>query len=438
MIKIYFFIILFFLFSQTAAFSSIKTSSPMRSLISAQSALFLADNPKSHWALVKKARGTVKDSTEKSKAWINRSVLFDEWNFAKYVWNPHTVIAFYPNGKPALDHIIKKNTRLTIQKVTPTHIQVQIKKQKLWILRDLLKIDPSHLGDLVSKHKTPLREKPYDKSQITGYIKAGIRLTPISFQKNFVQIKWNKKNYFIPFHHTISRLNFAKKVKVGQDWKDILFSMGHFIKTTDGQFVSIDQVQGLQGRKSLAYNMASKAYIRDRPQGQVIQVIHQFTPLFIVNQKQIPHQRSQRTITTDQLFERKVFDVASARHLMLASANGIFKSFDGSLWERLTFFENKNFPLAISPSGKLYIGPYRSTDHGKTFHHYIRWDLVFNALKANDIHAVSELRIKDIEFLNNNDKMLQMTLHIGRDWSEKIKLSKVISYNEGLSWRPTK
>ncbi len=396
---------------------------------------------KDYWTEINwKQKNITKDSTKKTKAWIRTAILFDEWNFAAFVWNPQTVIPFYFNGRPALDYVINKNVRLKVQRVTQSHVQIRIKKQNLWILRDLLRIDQNDWGYIVSKHKTPLRTKPSSQSKITGYLSAGLKLTPIRFQNEFVQVEWKQKPHFIPFSYVISRLNFAEKIKVNADWKDILFVMDHWIKTTDHQFISIDQIEGIQGGRSLAYNMASKAYIRSQPhvQGDVLQIVEQLTPLSIIPQKRDSVPISQRVITTDQLFNRKVFDVASTKGLMLASANGIFKSSDGILWEKLALFENKNFPLAISPSGKIYIGPYRSTNDGESFHQYVRWDLIFNALKGNDIHAVSELSIKDIEFLNNNSRALRMTLQMGRDWSEKLRLTKVISYDEGLSWSPVK
>ena len=394
-----------------------------------------------HWTEVKwKQKDVAKGLTKKTRAWVQTATLFDEWNFAAFVWNPQIVIPFYLDGRPALDHIINKNTRLKVQKVTQSHVQVRIRRQNLWILKNLLRIDQNDWGYIVSKHKTPLRAEPSHQSKITGYLSAGLRLTPIGFQKEFVQIEWKQKQHFIPFSYVISRLNFAEKIKISKDWKDILFIMDHWVKTTDHQFISIDQVEGIQGGRPLVYNMASKAYIRNQPHAQsdMLQIVEQLTPLSIIPQKQVSIPIPQRVITTDQLFNRKVFDVASKEKLMLASANGIFRSYDGILWEKFVFFENKNFPLAISPSGKIYIGPYRSANDGKSFHQYIRWDLIFDALKVNGIRAVSELSIKDIEFLNNNSRILRMTLQMGRDWSKQLRLTKVISYDEGLSWSPVR
>ena len=381
-----------------------------------------------------------KGATKAEKAWIRTSVLFDEWNFAAFVLTTQTVIPFYSDGRAALDYIINKNTRLKVQKVISGHVQVRVKGQNLWILKDLLEVDPNDWGYVVSKHRTPLRKKPLNESKATGYLSSGLRLTPIRFQKEFIEIEWRKQPYFIPFSYVISRLNFAKKIKLNTGWKDILFVMDHWIKTTDDQFVSIEQIQGIQGGRSLAYNMASKAYIRSDShiQSNVLQTISPLTALSVISQSRNSVSVPRRVISTDQLFSRKIFDVASAKGLMLASANGIFRSHDGISWERLSFFENKNFPLAISPSGKIYVGPYRSINDGKSFDQYIRWDLVFDALQADGIRAVSELSIKDIEFLNNSSRILRMTLQMGRDWSKKVRSTKVISYDEGISWSAMK
>lgn len=372
------------------------------------------------------------------QGWVRGSALFEEWHFAEYAWNPQKVIPFDNKGNPALNSIVNKNTRLQIKKVTAT--QVQLTRSNLWVLRHLLRVFPYHWGYLVSQRKVPLRKEPSDTAEIMGFLSGGLRLTPIQFQGSYVQIEWKDRLYFIPFHNLLSRLNFAKKIKVGSDWKDVLFVMGAWVKTTDGQFVGLNQIEGMVGRSHLAYVMASQTAIRSQPQlqGSVLQVVQQFTPLAVLENKQLSHFISKRVITTDQLFARKIFDMASQERVMWASANGIFRSFDGNLWEKLLPFKEQDFPLVISPSGKLYVGPYRSLDDGRSFQQYIRWDLVFNALKGNGIHSVSELRMKDLEFLNQSDRTLKMTLHIGRDWKKKVKLAQVISYDEGASWHPIK
>ena len=379
-------------------------------------------------------------SKKAEKAWIRTSVLFDEWNFTAFVLTTQTVIPFYPDGRAALDYVINKNTRLKVQKVTSSHVQVRVRRQNLWILKGLLEIDPNDWGYVVSKHKTPLRKKPLNELKVTGYLSSGLRLTPIRFQKEFIEIEWRKQPHFIPFSYVVSRLNFAKRIKLNTGWKDILFVIDHWIKTTGDQFVPIEQIQGIQGGRSLAYNMASKAYIRSDShiQSSILQAIDPLTPLSVVSRGRQSVSVPQKVITTDQLFSRKIFDVASAKGLMLASANGVFRSHDGISWEKFPFFGDKNFPLAVSPSGKIYVGPYRSINDGKSFDQYIRWDLVFNALQANGIRAVSELSIKDIEFLNNSSYTLRMTLQMGRDWSKKVRLTKVISYDEGVSWSAIK
>lgn len=376
----------------------------------------------------------------KQTLYVRRSALFDEWNFAEYTWTRQKVIPFYSNGTPALNKVIEKNTRLRIQKVTPTHVQVT--RGNLWILRQSLMIFPNHWGHFVSKHKTPLRGRPSMDSRIKGYLSSGLKLKSLGFRNGFVQIQWKGQTFFIPFHDVLSRLNFATQIKVNDTWQDILFVMGAWVKSTDGQFVPLNLIQGIKGGRSLGYVMASRTFLRSQPhaKAQVLLTLPQFTPVMLskrVFKERLPSKsRSLRLITTDQLFERKVFDVASQNHFMWASASGIFRSFDGNSWEKVVFFKNQDFPLAIAPSGKLYVGPYKSIDRGKTFQQYIRWDLVFDALKEGGISAVSHLGIKDIEFLENNDQVLKMTVQIGRDGTQKAKLAHVISYNEGGSWHP--
>ena len=197
-------------------------------------------------------------NNKSSQAWLPSRMLFDEWYFARYAIASQMTIAFYTDSSPALNHIINKNQKLKINKVTPTYIQVQFQGQKLWVLRHQLTIDTEDIGYLVSKHKTPLREVPLHKSKVIGYLKPGLRLTPANFQKDFALIHWKNKPYFVPLSYMLSRLDFIKRAKIDQQWVDVLFVIGHFIKTINNQFVPVSQIKGMQGRELLAYTMAFK------------------------------------------------------------------------------------------------------------------------------------------------------------------------------------
>ena len=138
-------------------------------------------------------------------------------------------------------------------------------------------------------------------------------------------------------------------------------------------------------------------------------------------------------LTSESLFRRRVFDIASSPvipNLLFASANGIFRSLDGKNWEQRSEFGENNYPIAIAADGVIYIGPYRSTDHGQTFTNYVRWDHLLGAIQKVTRATSSQLRLKKIEVFSDQDKGLQLTLDTGHNEVT------VFSPNGGKTWEP--
>lgn len=150
-------------------------------------------------------------------------------------------------------------------------------------------------------------------------------------------------------------------------------------------------------------------------------------------------ERTERTsdvtekIGTAQLFSRKIFDMATSRSvpsLKFASADGIYRTNDGVTWTKIPLFREQNYPIAVSKSGSIFIGPYVSDDLGETFQQWIRWDSLVSSLSIN--HDVSAQNLKILEIRPEDAAGHKVTLRLNVGLSEPIR---VATEDQGVSWK---
>lgn len=137
-------------------------------------------------------------------------------------------------------------------------------------------------------------------------------------------------------------------------------------------------------------------------------------------------------LTTSELFKRKLFDMASSpviRSLKFASAQGIYRTTDGTKWTKIPYFHDKNFPIAISGAGVVFVGPYLSDDHGETFEQWIRWDKLVAALKRYPNLSAQKIQIHEIHPEDPAGKKVKLKLGIGEEF-----LVTVATHDQGQTW----
>lgn len=119
------------------------------------------------------------------------------------------------------------------------------------------------------------------------------------------------------------------------------------------------------------------------------------------------------TIESRDLFARGLYDMARSPkvdHLFFASAQGIFRSQDGQTWTQLPLFGSHNHALAISANGTVFVGPFVSGDHGKTFQKFIRWEGLLAKIRKTKGWTPRSLKIEKIKPLNLNGSRLKILL----------------------------
>ena len=136
---------------------------------------------------------------------------------------------------------------------------------------------------------------------------------------------------------------------------------------------------------------------------------------------------------TQDVFRRKIFDMASSPaipSLKFVSAQGLFRTTDGSTWTRVPLFDDKNYPISIAGGGSVFVGPYVSDDHGETFEQWIRWDSLLATLRRFSRLPPGALQILEIKPQDTNGRRVIVKLNVGLK-----KPVHVFTEDQGLTWR---
>lgn len=96
----------------------------------------------------------------------------------------------------------------------------------------------------------------------------------------------------------------------------------------------------------------------------------------------------------------------------VVSADGVFVTFDGRRWRQINQFGRRNYPLAATPNGTIFVGPHRSRDFGDTFEQWVRWDRLVAALKPVHRQAFDRLQVLAVMPRDSDGQVIDMRMQI--------------------------
>jgi hypothetical protein len=112
-----------------------------------------------------------------------------------------------------------------------------------------------------------------------------------------------------------------------------------------------------------------------------------------------------------------------------STPKGIFRSFDGKNWHPLKDFKF-GFPIKMAKNGVLFVADKVSFDHGESFRHFVRWDLVFNSIPQGRSQWDGPIQIVNVEPNAKNHKQVTLSLKVGQN-----KFLQVYTPDLGKTWR---
>jgi hypothetical protein len=261
---------------------------------------------------------------------------------------------------------------------------------------------------------------------------------PKNSEENWVRVKFKNKEGFLDLRNAVTALDLIASVALQNgEAKAILYTLSGWLYTSSGERIGPAEIQSADWR-SQAF-AAEEVTLRSstKPSSQIVATLTPGTRLKLIRPVQQvwgqsfvprlglmawtdefldnPRSLDELTLTTEQLFSRSLFDMAThptRSDLRVASAKGIFITEDGLIWRQLKSFDDQNQAVSFTPSGMLIVGDKISVDAGDTFQPLVKWDTVTPLIKSKTGKVPSWLRITGLQSRNES---ISVEVEAGRD-----------------------
>lgn len=311
----------------------------------------------------------------------------------------------------------------------------------------------NHRHDDVGVHMniidTYLRESPSSFSKVITTLPRLRRVLPLAVSHGFLKIQYNGRIGFVDMTHFVNRADFATLAYHSKkNWLPVAFRNNNKVITPKGESLDMDEILGyvttpVRGivvlPDSSAYGPPLRARVEIKKNDAVIWGVSKLDGHGDVWWKKtdllLPAAPSETStnLLTETLLKREIYAIAfesknSVRGLV--SSEGVYRTEDGLTWTAIPQFGKQNYPVSIHPSGVWFVGSYRSTNQGKSFEPFIRWDKLAQAIEAAYHRNPKILRLTQIEALPNSQ--IQILVDTGID---RVKLRSSL---EGETWKVVK
>lgn len=373
-------------------------------------------------------------------------------DFSKKVSNKQTIELYEKNeNKSKIIMTLPKHTLLNLLKTESYWAKVQITNNNIpknksigWVPLHLLEMESQDTGLIASSIDTYLRKKPESGTVIVTTIPQGTLFSDFKIVGEWVELTYKNQKGFADFNHFISRYDFAKWAKHDKwGWMQIFYRSKNLLYTSEGPLkisefdawitnprlgIMKTNIEGgpmLRSHITINKVNANLWAISQLPEhGEVWwkkEALDFNTPI----KKEI--------LSSQEILEREIFSYdfnPKTKPMGVASADGIFITNDGRNWQKLNQFENQNFPVSIHPENVLYVGPYRSSNHGVTFEPYIKWEEIAKIVQSSTLRTSRVLKL--VKILPLPHSQVQIQIDTG---GTKLKLK---SHILSQSWTPVR
>lgn len=321
--------------------------------------------------------------------------------------------------------------------------QVRIKNSSLtgWVPIFNLQSSYDDTGILTNLIITPLRKEPKITSQILVTLPRLKRLTPVEFSQGFIKVKYDGIVGYVDVAHVISRADFANLAyHPTKKWITVLYRKGDAIVTTKGESIPLDKLLAYvtNSHRGIIKKISSmgpplRAQVEIKKQNAHIwglsdinghgEVWWKMKDLLLEEKKS----NSNLTISTETLLKQEIYSISfqSKNSLKgIVSSNGIYKTDDGQTWTLIPQFGRKNHPVSIHPNGTWFVGSFKSTNEGKTFEPFIRWDKIAKVIENTYHRNPRIMMITQIDALPDSKVVIHVDTGKG-----KVKLTSQLDSN---------
>lgn len=258
----------------------------------------------------------------------------------------------------------------------------------------------------------------------------------ISFHGHYAKVNACGGMGFVHLSKIFTKALFAKRVRThDKEWHHVARVNANEVIDTDYRPISFATITAFEFEPKMRYtkNLVRATVMQtkqDRWARSQIKNLGFFW--WNMNAQEVPQIRDQVRVKSKNIFTGKIFDAATNPldpNFKIISSSGIYLTRNGSKWEKLESFSDENFPIFITSSGRIFVGPYVSFDQAKTFKPYIRWERLFSALGARGHFSLAKLKISDIQIFDDKGEKIKLVVYVGE------RSAAVISEDMGRSWK---
>lgn len=333
---------------------------------------------------------------------------------------------------------VPASTTLEVIETDDMWARVKLESILGWIPLHHLKNRHDDTGVFLNLVETALRPKADSRAASVLSIPRWQRFTPLEIHKNFIKIQYRDKIGYADITHFVSRADFASLAyHPEKNWFKVLYRNNDMIIGQKGEVFPLKDIQGfvtpsnkgivMEGRDVHGPQIRSRVeIIKPEAYAWGVSKMDGHGEVFWKRKNLLLEEKptAPNTLTTDELLKREIYSIAfesksSVRGIV--SSEGVYRTDDGITWTQIPSFGKKNIPVSIHPNGTWFAGSYKSSNKGKTFEPFIRWDKLAQAIESAYNRNPKLLRLTQIEALPNS--RIQILVDTG---SAKVKLRSII------------
>lgn len=296
------------------------------------------------------------------------------------------------------------------------------------------------LGVYMNIIDTYIRKDPSSYGKILTTLPRLHRVIPLEVSKGFIKIKYENQVGYADITHFVTRADFANLAyHPKKNWLTVLYRNNDMIITQKGETVPMKEILGYVSNihrgvmvrpEDSSYGPPLRARVEIiKPEANVwgVSRVEGHGEVWWKRKSLLSEEKESvvpSLVSTDSLMKREIYSIAfenknSVRGIV--SSEGVYRTEDGLNWTMISQFGKQNYPVSIHPNGTWFVGSYKSSNQGKSFEPFIRWDNIAEAIEAAYHRNPKILRLTQIEALPNSK--VQIYVDTG---SSKVKLRSSI------------
>ncbi|MBX9769130.1 MAG: hypothetical protein K2X47_17780 [Bdellovibrionales bacterium] len=349
----------------------------------------------------------------------------------------------FPSGKVGVNQLLLKTEKAKeIEWIQVMNFgEAQHRGPKGWLPRthllclEDLQITGSEWGYGFTRSSTEVRENPQESAKLIVLLPTETRLRIARTVGNWAQVSMDDSQGYTSLSRLITKIDFE-----GNTSACFNSSMNSEMKKAPNfSSISIARIPFLSKVKRLRTLKTHWGYARLKDHGDVWWPMEKTkdgvstTP--IAGREQIP---------SVELFQHQVRNMLQSPvdpNFWIAAADGIYRSNDGLLWEKIPRFGSEAPPIAFVSDGTLIVGAEVSRNRGETFESFVRWEKALNEIYRQQGRHPEHIKVLSVQTspakgnsniileveTSKNRKVEISTRDFGKTWNTSPALLKRIS-----------